>query len=113
MLAGMFSWFGNRWKNASGQLTGKPSLLPEETVDVNAVITAAAVTGKDADFKDQPLKGMYIGGAGIVYVRRVEDAAGVFLDYDCDKGAYIYGLIAEVGGTAGRLTTATKLRGER
>jgi hypothetical protein len=102
----MFGLFGNLWTGPDGVRRDRPGLLPSTTVDVTALLTGS----KDADFSANPLKGLYVGGDGSVYIKRVED--GAWFEYDCTKGAYIYGLIVAVGGAAGHVSTATKLRGE-
>lgn len=106
--------FGLRWGGPdTTQKRDKPSLLPEETVNVSTDVTAAAAKAADADYSTNPLKGLYIGGAGTVYVRRVDDAAGVFVPYIMLAGGYIFGLIAAVGASGSNVTTATALVGER
>lgn len=106
--------FGLRWGGPdSSQKRDKPSLLPEETIDISADVTAATAIAVDADYSTSPLKGLYVGGAGTVYVRRVDDVAGKFVPYVMTAGGYIYGLIATIGATGAHLTTATALVGER
>lgn len=111
----MFDWFGKRWKTSSdGIVRAKNSLLPEETVDVSAAVAAivATDTAADLDYSTNPLKGIYVGATGTVWIQRVDDST--WFDYDVDKGAYIYGLIAKVGASGSHTTSASmKLRGER
>lgn len=87
--------------------------IPTQTVDVSAAVTAAAGTTTHADFSDNPLKRIYVGGAGDVYVRRYEDPSGTFFKYVMPAGGYVTGVIVEVGATSPAATTATELRGER
>ncbi len=91
------------WLDPKGLKRARPYPLWTQTVDVSAAIASA-----DADYSSNPLRGLYVGGAGVVYVKLQED--GVFLDWDCPQGFVIPGLIYGVQKAS---TTATKLRGGR
>lgn len=100
---------GNYWTDSNGMKRAR-SGLPTETVDVSA----AVATGADVDYSSQPLRAIYAGAAGSVWVRRFGDAAGSWFEYAVDKGARIPGVIVAVGASGAHTTSPSmKLVGER
>jgi hypothetical protein len=91
------------WLDPKGIKRGRPYPLWTESVDVSAAIATA-----NADYSANPLRGLYVGGAGVVYLKLQEDSA--FSEWDCPAGFVIPGLIVAVRKLS---TTATKLRGGR
>lgn len=91
------------WLDPKGLKRARPYPLWTQSVDVTAAIATT-----DADYTANPLRGLYVGGAGIVYLKLQEDSA--FLPWDCPAGFVIPGLIFAVQKAS---TTATKLIGGR
>ena len=69
-------------------------------------MSADAATA-DADYSGNPLRGIYVGGTGSVFVKCLEDSA--FVEWACPQGTRIDGIIVAVK----MAPTATKLVGYR
>ncbi len=84
---------------------GRPRSYPLGTQSVDVTADLATV---DADYSANPLRGIYVGGLGSVFVKLNDDSA--FLEWSCPQGFVIPGVIKAVRKSG---TTATKLVGIR
>lgn len=90
------------WVNSAGQKIARRYPLFTQQVDVS---TDAAVN--DKDYSANPLRGIYVGGSGSVFVKGFDDTA--FFEWAVLQGAHIPGLIIAVKAAP----SATKLVGYR
>lgn len=92
--------FIKAWAGSSGGKVARAYPTPTQQVDVTATI--AATPNVDLDLSANPLRGLYVGADGDVYVKMLEDTA--FFLYKAVKGTYIEGLIIAIGNSSGRQT---------
>jgi len=81
--------------------------VPTQSVGVSADLTALHPAETEVDYSSNPLRWIYVGGDGDLYIKKSEDSA--FHKYVVTAGQYIAGLIVAVSTS----TTATELVGER
>lgn len=82
---------------------GKPRSYPLATTQV-----AISIGSGDVDYRSNPLRGIYVGTAGVVYVRALEDTD--YVAWTCENGTLIPVLVTGVRASG---TTATNMVGLR
>lgn len=92
--------------------TGRPSAIATEHFDLSAAITAAS---EDLDYSSDPLRQIYVGGAGTIALRMAPDREGnqPWVEYDLPAGTWMAGDWTGVGVAGARAPTATKLVAQR
>lgn len=92
---------------STSQATARDYKLPVATRNISA---DAAASTADLDYSATPLYNVFVGGVGSIWIKRPNDTA--FVEYACQAGSQIFGVIVAIANTGSRAITATKVVGE-